>query len=221
MTISGITNTTQTTNSTSSTPASKTLGESDFLKLLTTQLQAQNPLNPMDSTNFTAQLAQFSSLEQLTNINSEMSSLLASQQSLQNTMVTSLIGKTVRISGNTVTLNGQAAMQYSLGSDASKVTISVYDTNGALVKSTVLGAQGAGKNTFTWDGRDSNGNVKPSGQYTFSVSAVDAAGAAVTATPVYNGVVTGVAFENSTTYLTIDNSKQVKLGDILEISGGA
>jgi flagellar basal-body rod modification protein FlgD len=220
MDISGVTSTSQATSS-AATSATKTLGESDFLKLLTAQLQAQNPLNPMDSTNFTAQLAQFSSLEQLTGINSELQYVLASQTSLQNTMVTSLIGKTVRVSGNTVTLNRQADMRYSLAGEASKVTISVYDANGALMKTTVLGAQSAGNNTFTWDGKDSNGNTLPAGQYTFTAEAVNAAGNAVTATPLYTGVVTGVSFENNTTYLTLDYNRRIQLGDIREISGGA
>jgi flagellar basal-body rod modification protein FlgD len=220
MDISGITGLSQTTSSTS-TQAKKTLGESDFLKLLTAQLQAQNPLNPMDSTDFTAQLAQFSSLEQLTSINAEMSYLLASQQSLQNTMVTSLIGKKVRASGNSITLNGQADLPYSLGSDASKVTISIYSANGVLVDKKTLGSQSAGDNTYTWNGRDSNGNVLASGQYTFEVNAVNASGASVTATPLYTGMVTGVSFENNTTYLTIDNTRRVQLGDIRQILGGA
>jgi len=221
MDISGVTSSSQTTSASSSTNATKTLGESDFLKLLTAQLQAQNPLNPMDSTAFTAQLAQFSSLEQLTSINAGLKYMLASQASLQNTMVTSLIGKTVRVAGNTVTLNGQADMRYSLAADASNVTISVYDANGTLVRTTTQGAQSAGDNTFTWDGRDSNGNVLPAGQYTFTAEATDAAGNAVAATPLYTGVVTGVAFENNTTYLTLDNSRRVLLGDIVEIQGGA
>ncbi len=221
MDISGVTSSSQTTSASSSTNATKTLGESDFLKLLTAQLQAQNPLNPMDSTAFTAQLAQFSSLEQLTSINAGLKYMLASQASLQNTMVTSLIGKTVRVAGNTVTLNGQADMRYSLAADASNVTISVYDANGTIVRTTTQGAQSAGDNTFTWDGRDSNGNVLPAGQYTFTAEATDAAGNAVAATPLYTGVVTGVAFENNTTYLTLDNSRRVLLGDIVEIQGGA
>lgn len=220
MDIPGVSSTSQTTNA-SSTGASKTLGEADFLKLLTTQLQAQNPLNPMDSTAFTAQLAQFSSLEQLTSINSELKYMLASQASLQNTMVTSLIGKTVRAAGDTVVLDGQANMQYSLSGDAANVTISVYDANGALVRTTTLGAQNAGNNAWTWDGRDANGNVLAGGEYTFKVEAVDAADNAVTAATLYTGVVTGVSFENNTTYLTLDYTRRIQLGDIREISGGA
>jgi flagellar basal-body rod modification protein FlgD len=220
MDISGVTNTSQTSGSPSSTGATKSLGESDFLKLLTAQLQAQNPLNPMDSTDFTAQLAQFSSLEQLNNINTQLKYVLASQMSLQNTMATDLIGKHVRVAGNTATLNGQADMRYTLSGDATKVTVSIYDENGALVNSTVLGATASGDNTYVWDGRDSHGNMMPAGSYTFSVDAVDAAGNAVTATPVRTGTVTGVAFENGLTYLTLDGSQRVQLGDILEIYGG-
>jgi flagellar basal-body rod modification protein FlgD len=80
----------------------------EFLKLFVTQLKFQDPLNPMDSTGFTAQLAQFSSLEQLTNINDGMKSLLLSQNSLQNAMVTDLIGKRVGFKGGDATGNGGA-----------------------------------------------------------------------------------------------------------------
>ena len=218
-----ITNTTNTaatgqTTAASTAGATKSMGETDFLKLLTTQLQAQDPLNPMDATGFTAQLAQFSSLEQLTSINTNLANLLSSQTSLQTAMATDLIGKKVGVSGgNTVTLNGQAAMNYSLSGDASKVSISIFDANGKQVNTVNLGQQAAGSNSFTWDGKDANGNTLPSGQYTFDVTAADSAGQAVTATPTTTGMVTGVIFQNNTTYLSIDGTTNVKLSDINEI----
>jgi flagellar basal-body rod modification protein FlgD len=76
------------------------LSKDDFLKLFVTQLRYQNPLDPMNNTEFTSQLAQFSSLEQLQNMNTQMNNLLLSQNSLQNTMISNLIGKQVKISGN-------------------------------------------------------------------------------------------------------------------------
>jgi flagellar basal-body rod modification protein FlgD len=199
----------------------QTLGENDFLKLLTAQMQAQDPLNPMDSTNFAAQLAQFSSVEQLTNINTKLATMTASQASLQNTMASGLIGKKVTVTGNTVTLNGQAVMPYTLSGDASKVTVSVYDATGALVKTAMQSQEAAGDNSYTWDGKDQNGNTLPAGRYTFAVSAVDASGQTITATPLASGIVTGITFNNNVTYLTIDNALQVQLGDVHEISGGA
>lgn len=205
----------------STTGQTQTLGENDFLTLLTAQMQAQDPLNPMDSANFASQLAQFSSVEQLTNINTTLTSMAASQASLQNTMAADLIGKQVTVTGNNVTLNGQAVIPYTLSGAASQVTVSVYDSTGALVKTAVLGQQSAGNNSYTWDGTDQNGNTLPAGQYTFAVTAVDASAQTVTATPLTSGTVTGITFNNNVTYLTIDNNTQVQLGDIQAISGGA
>jgi len=85
--------------SVSGAAATKTLGKDEFLRLFVTQLRAQNPLNPMDGSGFTAQMAQFSSLEQLTNMNSKMDALVLYQTSLQNTLTADLIGKQVAIDG--------------------------------------------------------------------------------------------------------------------------
>lgn len=98
MNTSAVNGQTTTTNAASTGPT-KTLGKEDFLRLFTTQLRAQNPLNPMDSADFTAQLAQFSSLEQLTNLNTQMNSMLLFQGSLQNMLTADLIGKQVKTDG--------------------------------------------------------------------------------------------------------------------------
>jgi flagellar basal-body rod modification protein FlgD len=87
-------------NSSQQSSLQKIMSKDDFLKLFVMQLRYQNPLNPMDNTEFTAQLAQFSSLEQLQNMNTQMNNLVLSQSSLQNTMLSDLIGKKVKISGN-------------------------------------------------------------------------------------------------------------------------
>jgi len=223
MNIASASSATQTASAATAATAgtTQTLGENDFLKLLTAQMQAQDPLNPMDSANFAAQLAQFSSVEQLTNINTQLTNMAASQASLQNTMASDLIGKNVTVTGNTVTLNGQAVMPYTLPSDASAVSVSVYDATGALVKTAPLGQQAAGNNSYTWDGKDNNGNTLAAGQYKFAVQAVDGSGQAITATPLTSGTVTGISFNNNVTYLTIDNNTQVQLGDVHAISGGA
>ncbi|HYA88515.1 MAG TPA: FlgD immunoglobulin-like domain containing protein [Nitrospirota bacterium] len=225
MSITSVTSTTHTatpsTTASSATSASnQTLNETDFLQLLTAQLRNQDPLNPSDASDFAAQLAQFASVEQLTNINSELTSMAMSQTSLQNTMASDLIGKTVTMSGNEATLNGQATMSYTLPGNAAHVTLAVYDSTGTLVKTATLGPEEAGNNSYTWDGTDNNGNTLAAGQYTFAVNAVDSSGNAITVTPLTSGTVTGVSFNNNVTYLTIDDNSQVQLGDITAISGG-
>jgi flagellar basal-body rod modification protein FlgD len=218
MNVSSTTNTTQASNPTQATGGG-TLGQADFLTLLTAQLKAQDPMNPMDATAFTAQLAQFSSLEQLTNINTNLQTMQSSQSSLQNVMATSFIGKKVTAAGNTVQLNGTADMQYTLSGDAAKVKVSVYDASGALVSVQQQNLQSAGAHTFSWNGKDANGNTLPAGSYTFSVAAVDGAGQAVSATTSSRATVTGVSFANNVTYLELDNGTKVQLGDVQEIGG--
>jgi len=213
------TSTLQTSNKQQAGPAVKSLGKDEFLRLFTQQLKAQSPLNPMDSTGFTAQLAQFSSLEQLTNINTQLKDMVSYQSSLQNTMTTSLIGKKVKIAGNAVTLDKQADLSYSLSGAAAKVTVSVYDAAGALVRKEEMGGQTAGSHTLVWDGKDQDGATVPAGQYTFAVEAVDANGGALSATTLTSGTVTGLLFENNVTYLSINGTDKVKLGDIMEIGG--
>lgn len=198
----------------------KTLGKEDFLKLLVAQLQNQDPLNPMESTEFTAQLAQFSSLEQLVNISSQMKNLLLYQNSLQNTMAVNLIGKDVVFSGGTVNLQGTADISYNLGSDASSVSISVYDSDGNMVRKISLGETSAGDNSYTWDGKDSNGNKLSDGEYSIEVSAVDSSGNTVTASTKSEGTVTGITYNNGVTYLVIDGKTKIQLGDITEINEG-
>jgi flagellar basal-body rod modification protein FlgD len=102
MDMTGIASTYTTASSTAAPAAKKELGKEDFLQLFTAQLRAQNPLKPMDSTEFTSQMAQFSSLEQLTNINTNLNNLLLFQNSLQNVSATNMIGKRVTLANNEV-----------------------------------------------------------------------------------------------------------------------
>ena len=209
----------QTSSTSQTSTTNNTLGKDDFLKLFMAQLKAQDPLSPMDTSQFTSQLAQFSALEQLTNINTQLGDVLSSQSSLQNTMSADLIGKNVKANGNTVSLNGQANMYYSLDANAAKVTVTVSDASGAVVKQQDIGNQSAGEQDYVWDGKDNNGNTLSSGQYTFTVSAVDDSGNTVNASTLTSGTVTSISFYGNTTYLTIDGTTQIQLGDIQEIGG--
>ena len=202
---------------------SGSLGKEDFLQLLTTQLMYLDPLNPLDSTDFTAQLAEFSSLEQLYNMNSSLEGILSYQNSLNNAMATSLIGRTVTVDSNTFTLQGTADLRYSLDGDASQVSVTVYDASGNPVKTVDLGPKGAGDQSFTWDGTDDSGKALASGTYTFSVTATDQGGNLINADTSTTALVTGVEFDDGLTYLVLDNGMKVALSDIMEIheQGGA
>jgi flagellar basal-body rod modification protein FlgD len=195
------------------------MGKDDFLRLFVTQLKNQNPLSPMDSTGFTSQLAQFSSLEQLTNINTGISNLTLYQNSMQNALATGLIGKAVQVSGNQISLTagGTSDISYSLSENAAQTKISISDASGKCVRQVTQGPQNAGNTTYSWDGKDTLGAALPSGTYTFKIEALNAAGAAVTASTLMSGTVTGIAFENNATYLVLTGGLKVQLGDIKKI----
>ena len=113
------------------------LGKDDFLNLLITQLQNQDPLNPTDSTEFTAQLAQFSSLEQLSNVNDNLEQLQDFQASINNSQAVTLIGKEITAKGNflSLTADKQVGCDFSLEENAAVVVVSIYDSTGEFVKS--------------------------------------------------------------------------------------
>lgn len=210
------------TNPAQGASGTQTLGQDQFLQLFVKQLQYQNPLNPMDASAFTSQLAQFSSLEQLTNLNTQMKTLLVYQNSLQNTLTINLIGKQVKIAGDSISLkNNKADVNFTLSKDASKVTISIYNSSGSLVRTIDAGQHAAGDNSYQWDGKDSNGNILPDGQYQVKVEASDSSGNPVGAATTSYGTVTGITYENNTTYLVVNGTIKVLLSDIKEIIGGA
>ena len=143
------------------------LGKDDFLKLLIAQLSAQDPLDPMGAQDFSAQLAQFSGLEQMTNVNSNLEILQKLLTTSQYTSSLNLIGKTVESYGNAFShsANSSETLSYSLASDAASVRIDIFDITGSQIDMVRLGSQTQGKNTASWDGFDKHGNPLPAGTY--------------------------------------------------------
>jgi len=195
----------------------QTLSQEDFMMLLLTQLRHQDPLTPMDSMEFTMQLAQFTSIDQLSDINKTLENVLMFQESLQNAMVANLIGKGVSVNGNSVYLNGNAELNYELLDDATSVTISIMDSTGTVVWSKDIGAQDAGSHTFIWDGTDMNGNPLPEGVYTFQIDALSADGSKAEAVTSSSGIVSEISFEDGLTYLILQDGRRVLLSDIQSI----
>jgi flagellar basal-body rod modification protein FlgD len=194
------------------------LGKDDFLRLLVAQLKAQDPLNPMENTEFTAQLAQFSSLEQLSNVNENLKSLISYQTSTDNSQAVGFIGKTVKAEGSStrVTNGVSDGIHFELGANADTVFISVNDANGNLVKTMETGSLTAGEQNIAWDGTDNAGHEVPDGTYTFKVSASNAAGSEIEAKTLVRGRVTGVTFKNGSTYLLVGEQK-IPVSNVLEI----
>jgi flagellar basal-body rod modification protein FlgD len=211
--IAGLTNSTTSTTSTTTKKTTNELGQDDFMQMLIAQLKNQDPLNPMDGKDFAAQLAQFSTLQEITNLNTTMSSLPTYLQSLSNAQMANMIGANALAKGNVINVNGATTnISYTIPADIQSGTIKIYDANGSQVDALSLGNQKAGINTVSW----SSGNVNP-GNYTFAVSAVDKSNNAVAASTLISGKVTGVSYKNNNAYLTI-NGQDVAFADVSSIS---
>ena len=198
---------------------SSVLGKEDFLHLLITQLQNQDPLNPADATEFTAQLAQFSSLEQLSNVNDNLEQLHDFQASTNNSQAVSLLGKEITATGNFLQLvDGEPiGCNFSLDKDAAAVAVSIYDSTGEFVKAFDRKDLVAGRHTLVWDGTDGNGNPAKDGNYTFEIFAADANDQNVKATTFFTGSVDTITFENNSPFL-ISGGQKVALGDVIQVA---
>jgi flagellar basal-body rod modification protein FlgD len=218
------------------TPASSTsaangvIGKDAFLKMLTTQLKYQDPLNPMQGTEFASQLAQFSSVEQLSNMNTTLTASVDANslltQSITNSLSTTLIGKSVRSTGSKLTYDGSnpVSFGYSLASGASKVRVGVYNTNGVLLKTIQPDTDkfdplAVGNTDLSWDGTNESGQQVGKGTYTFKVEAYDADGTLMTSPGYTYGTISSVRFKSSGTYFMVDG-KEISLSDVLEILQG-
>lgn len=201
----------------------KDLGRDEFLKLLTIQLKSQNPLQPTDNKEFAAQLAQFSQLEQLTDIRSaleqQIQTNLLLSQSITNVSAAALIGKHVKAYSNKMSFDGSTPVKlgYTLAADARQVTVEIRDSKGNLVRTLQPTAERKqGDNTLEWDGTNSDGTTVPAGQYTFTVKAQGKDDITLEADPYTFGVVEAVRFRPEGAVLVI-NGREVALGDITDI----
>lgn len=219
MTISAIDNFVQTTDNTAASTSGTVLGKDDFLKLLVTQMKNQDPLNPMDGTEYTAQLAQFSSLEALQNIDAEIQQLKTTQAAANNSRAAEYLGKTVTAVGDSFDLsNGTVSnLRYRLDNAAAETYVKVYNGAGQYVTSIDSGARAAGEHMFTWDGLDSQGAAAPDGVYFIEVMAVDGNGNPVATETIFSGQATEINFRGDTAYILV-GGREVTLEDIRKIS---
>lgn len=196
----------------------KVLGKEDFLMMLVTQLQNQDPLNPLDATEFTAQLAQFSSLEQLSNINKNLEYLQMYQASLNNSQAMGFIGKTVLATGDSIVVEEGVSdgINFYLGGDAGSVFVNIYGPAGNFIRTINMGAMGSGNHKTEWDGTDSDGNQVPDGKYSFKVLATDEAGNDLDVSTFSFGKVTGVTFKDGSAYVLAGN-QEIPLGSIIKV----
>jgi len=208
--------------STRQTGSLQTLGKDDFLKLLVTKLQYQDPLKPMDDENFVAQLAQFSSLEQMNNIatginNSTQYSFLQTQ-SLNNVMASGLIGREVKADYSGVYVDGENDPKIAFSTDryAASVEFVVRDADGNEVARLNQDNVEVGSHMIAWDGKDQQGNTVSEGFYKVEATAKDADGSSFTPKLSLVGVVRNVLYRDGGAYLNV-NGLEIALGDIQAI----
>jgi flagellar basal-body rod modification protein FlgD len=215
MEISDTTSTSTQSNSTSSlSQLSSNLD--NFLLILTTQLQHQDPLSPMDTHEFTNQLVQFASVEQQIAANRNLESLISLQETGIMVGAVSYIGKEVEVTGQTTALkDGKAEFVYTLPEEASAALLAIYDENGTQVLFQQA-EKGAGRHEFVWDGKDSKGNTMPDGDYTIQLVAVNAANEAITPTYTITGTVKGVGMKDGVATLNIDG-RDVPLSNVVRV----
>jgi flagellar basal-body rod modification protein FlgD len=189
-----------------------------FLTLLTTQLKNQNPLDPLDTNQFTQQLVQFAGVEQQLKTNDQLTALLALQQTAQSTQALGFVGKTAVVDGSTALVNhGSATWELGVPTNAN-VNISITNSAGQTVFTNSYAVSAGTNQTFAWDGKGNDGAQWPDGQYKLTATAVDNSGNSVAVSTQIQGVVSSVDLTQSPPLLSI-NGQTYTVSQIKSISG--
>ena len=213
-------NTTNTSNSSSSSSSSTgAMSQSDFLKLMVAQLQAQDPTNPVDNQEFASQMAQFSTLSATQDLNTTVTSLASQLTSASQTnqvlSSANLVGRDVMVPATTTAYDGSTATKGAVNvATAGAVVIKITDASGNAVRTINLGTQSEGLSQFTWDGKDDSGKAVAAGTYTLA-----ATDAGTSANTFISGTVTGVGYGGSSvgTYLQVAGVGGVPLAQVAQI----
>ncbi|RZM33943.1 MAG: flagellar hook assembly protein FlgD [Sphingomonas sp.] len=200
------------------TSASTTLGQSDFLKLMTAQMQNQDPFNPVDNTQMVAQMAQFSSLAGITEMSTTMKSIADKLNTTSASDALSYVGKTVLTEGKTAygRSTGGIAGSVELAGAATGVNVTISDANGVALKTMQLGAQAKGTVGYDWDGKDAAGADAGSGPFTVSINAQNN-GTTVAATGLVWAPVQSVSTTTGTAILTLPGIGEVPVSSVRQI----
>jgi flagellar basal-body rod modification protein FlgD len=186
-----------------------------FLQLLTTQLKNQNPLDPLDTNQFTQQLVQFTSVEQQLKTNEFLEAMMSASQNAGNAEAVSYVGRIVTAEGvKSELVNGKAQWHFAVAESAN-ITATVRDAGGNVVY-TKTGTVGQGESVFTWDGVGTDGKTKPNGSYSIRIEARNADGKMVNVATEMTGEVTGVDFTGSEPVLLV-GSARVNMSSVLSV----
>ncbi len=204
-----VSGTTTASSSSSSSSLSSSTGSTlagnfqTFLQLLTTQLQNQNPLDPLDTNQFTQQLVQFAGVEQQLKTNDQLTQLVSLQQTTQATQALGFVGKTAVVDGNTTALSSSSATWELNIPSSSAVTVTIANSKGQTVFTGNYSASAGNNQPFTWNGQGTDGTQWPAGQYKLTATATDSSGNSVGITTAVQGVVSSVDLTQSPPLLTI------------------
>jgi flagellar basal-body rod modification protein FlgD len=210
---------TDSSGATLSTTADTTLAGNfqTFLTLLTTQLQNQNPLDPLDTNQFTQQLVQFAGVEQQLKTNDQLTSLVSLQQTAQSTQALGFVGKTAVVDGSTTNLvNSAASWNLSVPTN-SNVAVTIANSTGQNVFSGTYPVTAGDNQAFAWDGKGNDGTQWPDGKYTMTATALDASGNPVAVSTQIQGVVNSVDLTQQPPLLSI-NGQTYTVNQIKSIS---
>jgi flagellar basal-body rod modification protein FlgD len=199
---------------------SNALGKDAFLKLLVEQIKNQDPLQPKDNSEFVAELAQFSSLEQTMGINERLDLLSIQSQGTANTQVASFVGKLATVRGDVLTrdASGQPSkFKFQLSEPAETVTITINNANGRAVRTLQLGKSDFTSREATWDGMSDEGVKQPAGRYTYTISARGPKGEVITASGEATGVVKSVSFNKGYPELSLEGGIAVPVSDLIKV----
>ncbi len=199
---------------------SPAMDQSDFLTLMTAQMKNQDPFDPVDNTQMVAQMAQFSSLAGISEMNTTLQAIAAKLNATSTTDLVSWVGRTVLTEGNVAypRTDGSLGGMIELGAAATEVNVVIEGPNGEILKNVSLGAAPAGRTEFEWDGTTDTGEPAGDGPFTIRVAARDANGAAVTAKPLVWAPVTAVAMgSDGNPVLTLPGIGQVSTTAIRQI----
>lgn len=196
----------------------KDVGFDTFLKLLVTQLQNQDPLNPMEGTEFTSQIAQFSQLEQTMQGNAHLEKLTESRDYGLQALAVGTIGRDVLMPGSSGAMaDGEMTFGFKLDDRASRVEIEILDSSGRTVR-TLNGDTTSGAHTVTWDGKNDDGDVLADGTYRLRINALDVEGTKMDAGLYTYGLVSEVTNDGSgNVSVATTDGRTAKFEDVLSI----
>jgi len=209
------------TSGTTTTSSTSSLGQADFLKLMTEQLKNQDPLKPMDNSAFLGQLAQFSTVQGIETLNTNFSTLSSSLTNDQMLKGAELVGHQVLVPSTSLAISpdGSTTDGVVIAPSAGDITVEIKNDSGETVRKLSLTATGNGEVPFSWDGKDASGNALPAGAYKATATHLTAAGASTSLNTYVNATVDSVTVGSSGLYVNLADLGSTPIDNVIRIGG--